>query len=91
MMVIMEQLVQYRLGGETEVIEKKTCPSATLFTTNPTRPGNKPGSPRCEAGDYPPELWHSLSHVPLLPYAITLAAEQLYLVGLYKLEAVCFL
>jgi hypothetical protein len=30
---------------------EKTCPSATLSTTNPTRHGLEPGPPRWEAGD----------------------------------------
>jgi hypothetical protein len=41
MRVIVEELVEWRLAGETEVLEK-TCPSATLSTTNPTWPD--PGS-----------------------------------------------
>jgi hypothetical protein len=36
MMVIVEKLAESRLAGETEVLEKKTRPSATLCTTNPT-------------------------------------------------------
>jgi hypothetical protein len=35
MMMIVEQLVECELEGETEVVEK-TCPVATLSTTNPT-------------------------------------------------------
>jgi hypothetical protein len=42
MMVILEQLVEWRVAGETEVHGKETCPSATLSTTNPTLPD--PGS-----------------------------------------------
>jgi hypothetical protein len=44
MMVIVEQFVEWRLEGETEVLEK-TCPSATLSTTKPTwpDPGWNPG------------------------------------------------
>jgi hypothetical protein len=43
-MVTVEQLVEWRLAGETEVAEK-TCPSATLSTTNPVwpDPGSNPG------------------------------------------------
>jgi hypothetical protein len=41
MMVIVEQLVEWRLAGETEVLWK-TSPRATLSTTNPTWPD--PGS-----------------------------------------------
>jgi hypothetical protein len=34
-----------KLAGETEVLGGKTCPSATLSTTNPTwtAPGSNPG------------------------------------------------
>jgi hypothetical protein len=44
MRVIVEQLVEWRLAGETEYSEK-TCPSAILSTTNPTwpDPGSIPG------------------------------------------------
>jgi hypothetical protein len=39
-----------------------TSPSAAMFTTNPTLtdPRIQPGPPRWEAGDYLPELRHSL-------------------------------
>jgi hypothetical protein len=48
--MIVEQLVEWRLAGETKYSEK-TCPSATLSTTNPTWPdaGSNPGPPRWEA------------------------------------------
>jgi hypothetical protein len=41
--------VEWILQGETEVLGKKTCPSATLSTKNPTctDPGSNPG-PRGE-------------------------------------------
>jgi hypothetical protein len=44
MRVIVEQLVEWRLAGETEVLGEN-LPSATLSTTNPTwpDPGSKPG------------------------------------------------
>jgi hypothetical protein len=43
MIVIVEQLVEWSLAGETEVLGgKKTCPSATLSTKKPKRPD--PGS-----------------------------------------------
>jgi hypothetical protein len=44
MMVIVEQLVEWRLSGEPKYLEK-TCHSATLSTTNPTWPdmGSNPG------------------------------------------------
>jgi hypothetical protein len=35
MMVTVEQLVEWRLAGETEVVAE-TCPGAALSTTNPT-------------------------------------------------------
>jgi hypothetical protein len=43
-MMNVEQLVDWELAGETEILEK-TCPSANLSTTNPTRPdlGSNPG------------------------------------------------
>ena len=49
-----------KLTGENRSTRGKTCPSATLSTTNPTwtDPGIEPGPPRWEAGDYPPEPWH---------------------------------
>jgi hypothetical protein len=42
--MMMENLVEWRLAGETEVSEK-TYPSATFSTTNPTWPdsGSNPG------------------------------------------------
>jgi hypothetical protein len=54
MRMIVEQLVKWRLAGETEVLEK-TCPSATLSTTNPTWPdpghrGGKPATNRLSYG-----------------------------------------
>jgi hypothetical protein len=44
MRVIVEQLVEWSLAGETEVLGE-TCPSATLSTTIPTwpDPGSSPG------------------------------------------------
>jgi hypothetical protein len=44
MMVIVEQLVEWRLVKETEVLGEN-LPRATLFTTNPTwrDPGSNPG------------------------------------------------
>jgi hypothetical protein len=44
MRVIVEQLVEWRLAGETEVLGEN-LPSATLSTTNPTRP-----DPGCRGG-----------------------------------------
>jgi hypothetical protein len=50
MRVIVEQLVEWRLAGETEVLGE-TFPSATLSTTNPTwpdprsNPGRRGGKP----------------------------------------------
>jgi hypothetical protein len=45
MITMMENLVEWRLTGETEVLVKKTLPSVTLSTTNPTwpDPGSNPG------------------------------------------------
>jgi hypothetical protein len=44
MMVIVEQLVEWRLAGETDVLGEN-LPSTTLSTTNPTwpEPGSTPG------------------------------------------------
>jgi hypothetical protein len=44
MMVIVKQLVEWRLAGETEALGEN-LPSATLSTTNPAwpDPGSKPG------------------------------------------------
>jgi hypothetical protein len=40
-----------KLTGENRSTLGKTCPSATLSTTNPTwTPGIEPGPPRWEAG-----------------------------------------
>jgi hypothetical protein len=46
---------------------RKTCPSATLSTTNLTWtwPGIEPGPPWWEAGDPPPEPWHGLFFCPM--------------------------
>jgi hypothetical protein len=43
-MVIVEQLVEWKLAGETKVLGEN-LPSATLSTTNPTwpDPGSNPG------------------------------------------------
>jgi hypothetical protein len=57
-MVIMEKFVEWRLAGEPKDSEK-TCPSATLSTTNPTcldpvlipgRQGGKPATNRLSYG-----------------------------------------
>jgi hypothetical protein len=42
-----------KLTGENRSTRGKTCPSATLSTTNPTWT-----DPGWEAGDKPPEPWH---------------------------------
>jgi hypothetical protein len=44
--------VELNWQGKTEELGGKTCPSATLSTTNPTwsDPGIEPGPPRWEAG-----------------------------------------
>jgi hypothetical protein len=45
MMMSVEQSEEWELAGEIEVLGEKTCPSATLSTTNPTSPdlGSNPG------------------------------------------------
>jgi hypothetical protein len=35
---MMEQLVEWKLAGEMEVLGEKSCPRATLSATNLTRP-----------------------------------------------------
>jgi hypothetical protein len=55
MMVIVEQSVEWELAGVTEVLGEKTCPRATLSTTNPTWPdtarrGGKPATNRLNYG-----------------------------------------
>jgi hypothetical protein len=44
--------VEWNWQVKTEELGEKTCPSATLSTTNPTRtdPEIEPGPPRWEAG-----------------------------------------
>jgi hypothetical protein len=58
-MVIVEKLVQWRSVWESEMYSEKTCPSATLSTTNltwldralnPGRRGGKPATNRLSYG-----------------------------------------
>jgi hypothetical protein len=57
MMVIVEQSVEWRLAGETEVLGEN-LPSATLSTTNPTwpdpglNPGRRGGKPATNRFSY---------------------------------------
>jgi hypothetical protein len=61
MMVIMEQLVEWRLAGETEVLgENLPQHHFVRHKSHMSRPGLDPGSLRWEAGDKLPELWHGL-------------------------------
>jgi hypothetical protein len=52
---------------------EKTCPSATLSTTNPTLPdpGILPGPHRWEASDYPLELWRGLTRAYIVIGCLT--------------------
>jgi hypothetical protein len=64
----MEHLVEWELAGETEVLGK-TCSSATLSTTNPTRPdlesnpGRRGGKPATTRLSYGTALWYIDSHI----------------------------
>jgi hypothetical protein len=59
MRVIVKQLVEWRLAGETEVLN----PSATLSTTNPTwpdpgsNPGRRGGKPAINRLSYDAAKW----------------------------------
>jgi hypothetical protein len=58
MRVIVEQLVEWRLAGETEVLgENLPQRHFVHHKSNMTRPGLEPGPPRWETSDYPHELW----------------------------------
>jgi hypothetical protein len=53
MMVTVEQLVERRLAGETEVLgENLPQRHIVHHKSHMTRPGLEPGPPRWEAGDY---------------------------------------
>jgi hypothetical protein len=61
MMVILEQLVEWELAGETEVLGENLPPCHFFHHKfQMTRLGLEPGPPRWETGYYPPELWHGL-------------------------------
>jgi hypothetical protein len=58
MMVTVEQLVELRLTGETEVIgENVPQRHFVRHKSHITRAGLEPGPPRLEGSDQPPELW----------------------------------
>jgi hypothetical protein len=61
MMVIVEQLVECRLAGETEVLgENLPQRHSVHHTSHMTRPGIEPGLVRWKASDWLPELWRDL-------------------------------
>jgi hypothetical protein len=65
MVVIVEQLVERRLAGETEVLgENLPQRHFVHHKAHMTRPGLEPGPPRWEASDYLSRyLWdHTASH-----------------------------
>jgi hypothetical protein len=70
-----------KLTGENRSTRRKTCPSATLSTTNPTwtDPGSNLGL-RGEAGDWPPEPWHG-QRVWIME-RVFLTLEFLWLLGM---------
>jgi hypothetical protein len=68
MRVIVEQLVEWRLAGETEVLGEN-LPNATLSTTNPTwsdsgsNPGRRGGKPATNRLSYGAALHFGLLNV----------------------------
>jgi hypothetical protein len=62
MMVIVEQLVEWRLTGETEVLEENLPQCHFVHhKSHMITPGLEPGPPQWEASDYPPELQRGLA------------------------------
>jgi hypothetical protein len=59
MRVTVEQLVEWRLAGETEVLgENLPQRHFVHHKSHMTRPGLEPGPPRWESSDQQLELWH---------------------------------
>ena len=83
--------VEWNWHGKTEVFGEKTCPSASLSTTNPT--WTDPGSNTGLCGERPatnsPEPWHGLegSYIPL-PNASVKALSNLHPSTLVDLNTV---
>jgi Ni/Co efflux regulator RcnB len=58
MMMIVEQSVEWRSTGETEVLgENLPQRNFVHHKSHMMKSGLEPGPPQWEAGDYPPELW----------------------------------
>jgi hypothetical protein len=67
--MMMENLVEWRMAGETEVLwENLPQRHFVHHKSYLTRPGLEPGPSRWEAGDQPLELWRSLFGTALLSY-----------------------
>jgi hypothetical protein len=65
MRVILEQLVEWKLAGETEVLGENLPQRHSVHHKIPhDDPVSNPGPQRWEASDYPLKLWRGLFLVP---------------------------